>query len=155
MNKILFCDIDGVINSQAWFQCQYLFLSRAVKTLHEKIDPAAVARINQITDATGAEIVLSSTWRMGFQGNVEACATFMKSVGFTAPVIGMTPVLNHFRGGEISRWLLLNDLNCNSTIIILDDSNDMGNLIHRLIKTDLSIGIQDEHVKLAIKMLNE
>jgi hypothetical protein len=155
MNKFLFLDLDGVCNSQEWFQTQYIVLGRSVKTLHEKLDPVAVNRINRITDATNAKIVLSSTWRMGFQGDVAKLSDFMKSVGFTGEVVGMTPVLNHFRGGEISNWLINNDLAGAAKFIIIDDSNDMGTLMSKLIRTDLLVGIQDEHVKLAIEMLNE
>lgn len=155
MLKIIFLDYDGVINSQAWFQSQNIILGRPVQTLHEKLDPAAVNRINQITDATDAVIVLSSTWRMGFQNDLDKLKSFMKEVGFTGEVVGMTPILNHFRGGEISRWLIDNDINNKSKFIIIDDSADMGNLLHRLIRTNLLVGIQDKHVKIAIRMLNE
>lgn len=148
-------DVDGVINSQEWFQSQYIVLGRAVKALHEKLDPIAVNRINHITDVTGAKIVLSSTWRMGFQNDLPKLKDFMASVGFTGEVVGMTPVLNHFRGGEISRWLIDNDLKGESKFIIIDDSADMGTLLPRLIRTNLLVGIQDEHVAAAIKMLSD
>ena len=47
--KVVFLDFDGVINTHegAW-------------------DSAAIARLNRITDATGAVIVVSSSWREAF-----------------------------------------------------------------------------------------
>ncbi len=153
MNKIIFLDIDGVLNSQKFFNERFIILGRAVKVLHEKIDPEAVLKLNQITDATDAKIVLSSTWRMGFQEDTIKCADFFKSLGITGEIIGMTPVLNHFRGGEISHWLLNNDPKGTDKFIIIDDSADMGTLLSKLIRTNLLVGIQDEHVELAIKIL--
>ena len=52
--KIIFLDIDGVCNC-----CD------TKERFHGLIgvDPILVARIKEIVDATGAEIVLSSTWR--------------------------------------------------------------------------------------------
>ena len=54
--KILFLDIDGVLNSYAvnygrkdWPECCY--------------DPSLCRNLKQVLDETGAEIVVSSTWR--------------------------------------------------------------------------------------------
>lgn len=44
--KILFLDIDGVLN-----------------TNHKNIDPALCAKVERVLDATGAVVVLSSAWR--------------------------------------------------------------------------------------------
>ena len=91
---------------------------------------------------------------MGFQEDVEKLAEFFKSMGITGEVAGMTPVLNHFRGGEISTWLMKNDPLGTAKFIIIDDSADMGTLLPKLIRTNLLVGIQDEHVDTAIKMLS-
>lgn len=156
-NRIIFCDIDGVLNSTKFFQEKYYIfqapLAPKALSLHDRIDPIAVTKLNALTDATGAMIVLSSTWRMGFKGNVEALAEFFKSVGITGKVIGMTPVLTHFRGAEISSWLIDNDPTDICKFVILDDSNDMGNLIHKLIRTNLRTGLLNHHVNEAIDML--
>jgi hypothetical protein len=156
-NRIIFLDIDGVLNSAQYFKDLYYIFKfpdpPSQPALHDRIDPIAVTRLNRLTDTTGAMIVLSSTWRMGFKGDTEAVATFFKSVGITGEVIGMTPVLTHFRGAEISRWLIENDPTDICKFIILDDSDDMGNIIHKLIRTNLKYGLLDSHVDKAIEML--
>ena len=61
MKKIIFLDIDGVLNSGRWF----------AKTGGEpdadgygvSFDPAAVDCLGRIISETGAEIVISSSWK--------------------------------------------------------------------------------------------
>ena len=56
--KIIFLDIDGVLNSIGWVE-------RTKGTAYEdkEIDPSKVRLLKQIIDKTDAKIVLSSTWR--------------------------------------------------------------------------------------------
>ena len=63
-SKVLFIDIDGVLNSDAFFSSKYhdrLLLSRGEHgTLH---DPRACALLGKIKKATNCKIVMSSSWR--------------------------------------------------------------------------------------------
>lgn len=59
MSKILFLDIDGVLNSIKWYK----------KRTHPKnggfeLDPEAMALFDQIVEETDCKVVLSSTWRL-------------------------------------------------------------------------------------------
>ena len=56
--RIIFLDIDGVLNSELWYkEVKYA-------NLEEKhFSPALVENLNTITDQTGAKIVVSSSWR--------------------------------------------------------------------------------------------
>ena len=58
--KLIFLDVDGVLNSAEWLE-----------TNQGEIDPAKVRLLKQMIDATGAKVVLSSTWRNidGSDGN--------------------------------------------------------------------------------------
>ena len=61
--KVIFLDIDGVMN------CQEEMLAMLEKTPkdRDRVDlpsPAKCKLLKQIVDATGAEIVLSSSWRL-------------------------------------------------------------------------------------------
>ena len=57
MRKIIFLDIDGVLNSMDYFE-----QTKDCKGYTE-INPEKVKLLKEIVDRTGAEIVLSSTWR--------------------------------------------------------------------------------------------
>lgn len=57
MDKYIFLDIDGVLNSRDWF------LSRYGKSGIGNIDPEAVSVLRKIIRRTDAKIILSSTWR--------------------------------------------------------------------------------------------
>ena len=61
MSKIVFLDIDGVLNTGWW----YTQMDR--NTPKDKygyaFDPKSVANLKRILDETGAEIVISSSWK--------------------------------------------------------------------------------------------
>jgi hypothetical protein len=152
--KILFLDIDGVLNSRTYLMVCY----KQGMVPDDKIDPDAVKRLNQITDATGASIVVSSTWRLPYvwHNNVADLRKLLKKVGITATILGATPdhQRSHGRGGEIQDWMD----NCGQQIdsfVILDDDNDMGKLDKFLVKTTFTDGLQDVHVKAAVEILNQ
>ena len=62
MKKILFLDIDGVLNTERWHK--KMMESHAPKdSFGYDFDPEAVANLRRIIEATGAEIVISSSWK--------------------------------------------------------------------------------------------
>ena len=61
--KVIFLDIDGVLNHMGVFP--------DAGFPDEPIAPECVARLRQIVDATGAKIVLSSSWRTGWFKDTE------------------------------------------------------------------------------------
>jgi hypothetical protein len=152
--KVVFLDIDGVLNSQNYMTQQYVMGILP----DDKIDPDAVVRLNQITDATGAVIVVSSTWRLHYlwRKNSEGLKVLLKEEGITGTILDVTPDHQKYRGrgGEIQEWMDL----CGQPIesfVILDDSDDMDHLIVRLIRTNFMDGLQDVHVQKAILMLGK
>lgn len=142
--RVLFLDFDGVI-----------------VTAHDRFtagDQFAVFNLNRITDASGAKIVVSSTWRMG--ESVESLAAFLKKWGVTGEVIGLTPdhtvsttrglYVATERGHEIQAWL---DHHPEvSEFIILDDDSDMAHLRHRWVKCHAHHGLGEEQTSAAIAM---
>lgn len=132
--KIIFLDIDGVLNCQSWYKQAQQFKGEANK-FH--FAPYLVENLNRITDETGAKIVLSSTWRKG--KTLEQLRDLFEEVGITGELIDKTTVL-HFsnwkrnvpRGCEILHWieenkgiLGTNILNWKDYVIIDDDSGMM------------------------------
>jgi hypothetical protein len=62
MRKYLFLDIDGVLNHDEWFE-SIEYKTNQANWQVSMFDPECVARVNKILEATGAELVVSSSWR--------------------------------------------------------------------------------------------
>lgn len=173
MNKIVFLDIDGVLNSTAWFKERG---KPTGKTYADDLafysDPGCIARLNLITEVTGAQIVLSSSWRHAAEWEKTA-AILTERRGMTGHMIGRTPredeqdhrvfkryqrrnptSQDHYpRGYEIQQWL---DANPPCSFVILDDDDDMEHLGYRLVQTSFETGgLQLGHVRRAIVMLSQ
>lgn len=111
MKKVLFLDIDGVLNNIA-------SMAEGVEIVPEK-----VLLIRDVIEATGARIVISSTWRMGLSKD-----TLAMILGFAGMrrhyIIDVTPELpNKTRGHEIDQWLVRNPEY--QMYAIIDDDSDM------------------------------
>jgi hypothetical protein len=168
--RILFLDLDGVINSSDYFKNRH-HLPRPTR---DPIDAPTVPRLNTITDRTGAKIVISSTWRLQprpyqHPGQVEPLRQILSAHGITGEIIGTTPwfwkphsdhpeddtvvIAGKERGHEIQAWL--DQHPAVLSFVILDDDSDMVHLRHRLVKTSFEFGLLDEHVERAVAMLLE
>lgn len=153
--RILFLDLDGVCNSAPFIAANFaVFKQPQQKTymIIEHLDVDAIKRINQITDTTGAEIVISSAWRKAYP--LPRLIEILKQKGLTGSVVGDTPILYTARGLEIQAWMDANNLQAED-IAIIDDMDDMVHLTPRLVKTTFSYGVLDSHVPQAIELLTE
>lgn len=115
------------------------------------IDPRAVERLNRLTDATGAKIVISSTWRS--DSNLQEVFNL---VGIKEPIHDITPYMrSRHRGSEIQEWL---DKQTEPyRYVIFDDDTDMlDSQLPYFIQSDwLKWGLSDEDVEQAIHILND
>lgn len=148
--KIIFLDIDGVLNSVAYDR---------VRTLTEgNIDVSRLPLLKRIVDATGAQIVLSSTWRVHWDKREAYCdaigrelnAVFQKA-GLT--IFDKTPVMD-CRQQEITAWIDAHPQLQN--FVILDDIfGGWGELEAHLVRTNSRIGrgLEEGHADAAIKIL--
>ena len=112
----------------------------------------AVELLNKLTEISGANIVISSSWR--FTAPLIVIIDKLKEYGFRYPerVIGCTALLeNRCRGDEIKLWLKQVPV---ESFVILDDVDDMGNLLPHLVKTDHVLLMQEHDVDKAIQILN-
>jgi len=89
--KVLFLDIDGVVNNE--------YTRRKFGDLIT-LDPARVALVQRIVQNTGCEIVLSSSWRLFQLGRDEVESKVCKFADITPFLRARTP-----RGYEIKAWL--------------------------------------------------
>ena len=152
--KVIFLDLDGVANSNKFITHLRQTNSPIRYKPDQWIDPVAVERLNRITDTTKANIVISSSWRLDFPGTT-GITNHLKPFGITGKIIGVTKYLGADRGSEIQRYLDENKDKNIDKFIILDDNSDMEDLIDYLIQTSFEDGLLDEHVELAIKLLND
>ncbi len=126
--KIIFLDIDGVLNSDRSIKAFKMPTPTDIETesyrvryLVTKTDPVAVHLLNSITDDTDAKIVVSSANRI-FLG-LAGVRDVLKRVGVTGEIIDVTLSLRGCRGDEIHAWLMKSE-NI-SHYVIIDDSCDM------------------------------
>ncbi|WP_143140603.1 HAD domain-containing protein [Nannocystis exedens] len=125
--KVIFLDIDGVMNNL----CTPSEPERP--GLAACLDPDNVAVLNQIVRATGAVVVLSSSWRLSLP-LAELRASFA-AAGCEAQVVGITPdVDGPRRGREIRAWLDAQP-EPPTRYVAIDDQFDMPELPGRLVKT--------------------
>ena len=150
--KILFLDVDGVLNN-----------NRTRTVTFDGwcfVDNYLVRRLKQIINATGAKIVLSSTWRDGWNREDESKnEPFFNQLRDKLKEYGMEiwdalpmPMRTN-RELAITEWFGLHkDLNIES-FIILDDWNDMGIYRDHLIWINGNIGLTEENVAEAINYM--
>lgn len=150
--KVIFLDIDGVLNYE----------SADAKTPGGALGIASrpVKVLSRIVKATGAKIVLISTWMDEWNMNDEDC---------TADGLYLTKKLRReglhimdrvdnptFRGAAIRSWL---DKRPNVTDwIVLDDVEFEGyrasGVLPHLIQTDPKEGLTEDHIDKCVRMLN-
>lgn len=111
LNKLLFLDIDGVLN----------FASFRNRVGMDAVDKDCVQALCHIIEQTGCKIIISSTWRVAFFSHEQFKDSFrgvLKRSGVKQDVadkvldaiIGMTLDFNDCnRGAEIQEWLDSNE----------------------------------------------
>ena len=118
--KVLFLDIDGVVNSAESFK------RKAGYQKWNQIDPELAQRVRDIVAATHCHVVLSSSWR----GSVENEDIIARHV---TPLLDRTPRMHRpvgtgmeycERGREIKAWMEAHPT-MEFQYAILDDDSDM------------------------------
>jgi len=160
--KIIFLDIDGVLNSV-----------ESMQKNHGKIkfsdipDKKHIDCLNHIIEKTNAKVVISSTWRTGISSIY--MWRFLSVLGFNGDIIGSTPKLDSYRGTEIMCWLKEHESKlvkyadsswCTwkepvESFVILDDDSDMESLLPYLVKTSNRYGLTMVEAEKAIEILNK
>jgi hypothetical protein len=167
MRRLVFLDVDGVLNGPrnyaAWHKANSALdpYDNAAwqKNEHILFDRECVARLNCITEATGAEIVISSSWRKHYWNRWPEFLELLRFVGVTGAIIGRTPEIPRWadyaedrweRGDEIQDWLMENV--AEAQVAILDDDSDMTVVLEHFVHTN-GLGLQDQDTVKAIDLL--
>lgn len=103
MHKILFLDFNGVLNTEHY---QGLLQYQGKPWQDEYgafFDPKAVKQLKRIIDATGADIVIESSWK--YLG-LDAMKKLWEVRNLPGTIIDITPsLLGKNKGVEIASWL--------------------------------------------------
>ena len=143
MKKLIFLDVDGVLNSRA-FMLAALDCGVTDMTGAGALDPQAVRTLEIIHLEHRPDWVLSSVWR--FDRTPEQMTALLGTHGFTGTIISATGDDGPHRGGEIQQWLVDHKA-IGRPFVILDDDRDMGDLLPRLVWTTFSRGLEPVHVE--------
>ena len=165
MIKVVFLDIDGVLNTKEWH-------SRMTKETPTDefgfaFDPVAVENLTQIINETGAVIVISSSWK--FHG-VSKLSEMWKMRGLPGTILDITPntisdeillnanldkiELGVCRGNEIKEWLSLHKGEVSNYVIIDDFDDLLPEQENHTVITNTFIGITEQDAEKAIQILN-
>lgn len=151
MKKILFLDFDGVLNYTEFFSNlprRPIIGTQSIEWWTECLDPSRVELVNEIVEKTGAQVVVSSSWRHGHQPI--ALQAFLEHIGFRHQIIGITPRGWGDRRDEIRQWLNENKAD---RFVILDDDDD-ASIDGHFVQTSMETGLTPEHAQKAIEILN-
>lgn len=163
MKKIVFLDIDGVLNSNFWNENHQKEIGDG--TL---IDESKIKMLCKLVGDTNAQIILHSGWKYWFDSDLKPLrkeadnlSDLLEKEGLT--IAGVTPdhatdeirkskKFSLVKAGEILAWLEQNnDVN---GWVVLDDL-DLHNAVIEMhqIRTDQRIGLTDEDVEKAKRIL--
>lgn len=150
----IFLDIDGVLNSEDWYH--YYWENDLKYTDKEyNIDFRAVERLNRLIDATGAEIVLSSTWRF----DMDVAKLRLSRAGLKYDIAKKLPGCE-FGVGSPTRGELIAEYVKNQKCkryVIFDDDNDMTDEQKEkyFVRTDHFTGLTDSDLDKAMEILSK
>lgn len=154
MNKLLFLDVDGVLNCQSDWTGPHA-------DNFATLDPAKCDRLAKIVRETGATVVLSSTWRLFPGPALEKLTAWLleRGVAIHSHTLDLTREFGHgmIRGHEIARWMASNAAKFpNPRFVILDDDSDMNkDQLPFFVQTNFKTGLTDELTNKAISILNK
>lgn len=158
--KVIFLDIDGVCNGFSTKEKCDQGPGQQSRYI-TGVEPSKVALIKKIVDATGAKIVLSSSWRAG------SCPTASmqdkKALAYLCKAFAQEDLVfydytpfdkSRDRGAEIQEWLDCTEDEVEDYIVIDDQVFDIIDK-HRghVLVTSEVYGLKPRAVDMAIKML--
>lgn len=163
VDKIVFLGIDGVLNSEKWFDKCF----NSDDICNSDVDPDAINKLIKFLDVINVKIVLSGSWKnLNVQSTISKFSTSRhKLLNKLIPyIIGITPRFykHRKRGNEISYWmnmlsidydalvkhgcLLENvEISKNYRYVIVDDGSDILRG-QNFIQTDFQTGLTDKNV---------
>lgn len=145
--KVVFLDFDGVISTyeKGW-----------------TIDPGKLELLKEITDFSGAVIVVTSTWKIGYR-DARSFSRALAGKGdggdgimrwFASSIYSITDNRGGCRGDQVARWLEAGGKDVEEYVILDDDSDYLDGQLFNLVQTDTYEGLTMREVKLCRKILS-
>ena len=152
MNKIIFLDFDGVLNTEH-YQGLLQYQGKPWQDEHGVFfDPNAVKQLKRIIDATDADIVVESSWK--YLG-LDAMKELWKVRNLPGTIIDITPsLLGKNKGVEIASWLSEYAKQDIRYVIIDDEYVILDSQLSHFILANPYEGITEEQANRAISILN-
>ena len=156
--KVIFLDVDGVLNTH------YTKVMTAEESVF--VEDKKIAILKEIIDRTGAKVVLSSSWRIGWVhlelGADDWCSKDFielreKLLEFGIELYDKTVVFDKYmrrRGDEIKKWL--DEHEDIEGYVIIDDLGGkwLRPCSSHLLQTNEFKGLEQKHIKVAERILN-
>lgn len=155
MNKYLFLDIDGVLNSERSIgdigKLVHAGRFKRDLTLNGQADPgwceSSIRYLRKAQEAVGFKIVISSTWRFTLPVRDFHLAFDYYGWDTRDIIIGKTDEDAGCRGDQIKRWLD-NHGKFPFSYCILDDSTDMlDKQMPFFVRTNFTVGLEESEYK--------
>lgn len=143
--KVIFLDVDGVLNSEHIFRKEHRRYKRTNEVRIDKdIEKRFVRNLKWLVKKTGAKIVLSSSWRGAVKANKDHhLHRYLEECGLE--IYDYTPHIGLDRGIDIQEWL--NHHLDVTNIVILDDEDDMCHLKEYLVQTKFRVSFETKKGK--------
>jgi hypothetical protein len=151
MNKIIYLDIDGVLNSDDF--AKFCLEEEGYNPfIEDELDPRAIKNLKYIIDETGAKIILSSSWRWESDAR-DAVHKQLKM--FNLDFIDTTTMeIGRCKSRTMEIEAHLQDHPEIKNYVILDDDEIESPLNERHVKTTFKFGLTREKAEQAINILN-
>jgi hydroxymethylpyrimidine pyrophosphatase-like HAD family hydrolase len=149
MIKVLFLDIDGVLNTdrQQW-HCQMNCIT-PIDEFGYEFDHKAVDNLATILEETGAEIVISSSWK--FLG-LQTLQKMWEDRKLPGTILDITPD-GKSKGWEIDEWLMECESQVNRYAIIDDENDILPKQLNHFVQTNSQFGITCKDAERVITIL--
>lgn len=140
MLKVIFLDIDGVLNSD-----DFARKHPDPADDYHRIDPVARDHLIKLVHASGAKLVITSAWRISRPlPAIRRCLQL--------PVFSATSNYPNSRGGQILEWL--REYPCVSEYVVLDDEvSDLTDVKQKVVHVSSKTGLRYEDTQRALEIL--
>ncbi len=162
--KVIFLDIDGVLNSNFWNDAHQREISDG-----SLIDEEKIHLLGRLIKSTNAKVILHSGWKFWFDSNMnplrkeaENLKNMLKKEGvelegmtpdYTTEEIRKSKKFSLVKADEILAWIAEHD-SMDAWIVIDDLDLHNEEIKKHQIRTDANVGLTVEDVREAEKMLD-
>lgn len=155
MKCVIFLDFDGVMDTESYDSYLVNHNMPNVDEYGPVFDPECVKNLENILNATGAQIVVSSTWKECM--TLDEIREMWKKRNLPGYILDVTPNVNpHFRGDEINAWLESQEEECLYTIVDdMDASQFTDEQQSHLVLINPWTGLDEERANYACRIITK